>query len=78
MPPRSGGHHLLLPPPAPPSSRIRTAASEPHSPGHPVQLQADLKRQAAQLDQAENEKHLLRNELASLKASQKELEQVRG
>ncbi|PRW33926.1 kinesin K39 [Chlorella sorokiniana] len=38
-------------------------------------LQADLKRKAAQLDQAENEKHLLRNELASLKASQKELEQ---
>ncbi len=47
------------------------------APPHPAQLQADLKRKAAQLDQAENEKHLLRNELASLKASQKELEQVR-
>lgn len=49
-------------------------------PTHPLliqpQLTADLKRKAAQLDAADNQITLLRNENAALKAAKAELEKV--
>jgi hypothetical protein len=43
----------------------------------PLQLQAELKRKAAQLDQADNKLQLVQNELAREKAAKTELQQVR-
>ena len=68
----SSGAPPQLPPPPPPPALIcnRTGAAPP------LQLHAELKRKAAQLDQADNQNQLLKNELAALKAAATELQQV--
>lgn len=61
----------------PPPRRYQPRTRRP-SPSPPPQLQVELKRKNAQLDSIDNQAALLRNEVASLKASNAELLQARG